>query len=508
MNPNRNPKPWYFRRRYWTAAVLLLLVYFCLLPMPLRVSPETTGITEPLLPNGMPDYFAVLEKTWTDKLSPPEDNGQRLMIAACGPRILEQAAIAANKWEEIPAHEHGKIWFEKQWIPMCKAMGIDPYAKPKFYDSLEFFGMLQKEKLIEAKKELQFFDTLIAAPCKQGGHPKIDQWLVQRSPVLDLFGVAVRKANFVCWREHPADGNCTCILLPDVQANRSFIRDLRVRIAYRLGLGDIDGAWYDTMSMFYLARKHYYKELFIVTNLVGIACERYAVGAAQLILKYGQPSKEQLARFTKDLSELSRIRHFDLRGEQLLTYDSLCQIRYGGWKAYKEITGEKPALLFRSALFLPVDWNIAGKRITQLYRSSSDQIPVTPALNQSSHWFSLFFIRSRSRLIADSVLDVSVKQKPLDNALCELNARLEIFYLALALERYRSEAGTYPDNLEALVPQYFDDIPLDPFTSRKTLTYKVKPEPGTAYILYSYGLNGLDDGGKDDYTQGDIVFKR
>ena len=74
-NMTTHSKPWYTRRRYWAVALFAVLVYFCLIPMPLRISPETTGITTLLLPNGNVDYFDAFEQTYIHKLTPPEDNG-------------------------------------------------------------------------------------------------------------------------------------------------------------------------------------------------------------------------------------------------------------------------------------------------------------------------------------------------------------------------------------------------------------------------------------------------
>jgi hypothetical protein len=134
-------KPFCRRKRFWGGMLLLLAIYFCLIPSPLKISPETTGYTEPLMPNGDVDYFGVYEKTYIDKLSPPEDNGQRLLIAACGPRVLEQVhMIETIPWEELPTHQHSKQWFDEKWIPLCEHMYIDPYVRPKYLDSLDFYS--------------------------------------------------------------------------------------------------------------------------------------------------------------------------------------------------------------------------------------------------------------------------------------------------------------------------------------------------------------------------------
>jgi len=64
--------------------------------------------------------------------------------------------------------------------------------------------------------------------------------------------------------------------------------------------------------------------------------------------------------------------------------------------------------------------------------------------------------------------------------------------VACALERFRLAHGDYPENLDALVPQFLDTIPHDVIGGRP-LHYHRAPEG--AFVLYSVGWNGRDDGG-------------
>lgn len=69
--------------------------------------------------------------------------------------------------------------------------------------------------------------------------------------------------------------------------------------------------------------------------------------------------------------------------------------------------------------------------------------------------------------------------------------------LHLAIERYRAAHSRPPGALSALVPEYLDLLLLDPYSGRPFI-YKVLPEPdanGRAYLLYSVGTDGEDDGG-------------
>src|SRR5262249_36047620 len=66
----------------------------------------------------------------------------------------------------------------------------------------------------------------------------------------------------------------------------------------------------------------------------------------------------------------------------------------------------------------------------------------------------------------------------------------ENLFVALALEKYHRENGSYPDTLEALAPKYLPNVPDDRF-SGKALIYKPNEN---GYLLYSVGANEKDEG--------------
>ena len=76
---------------------------------------------------------------------------------------------------------------------------------------------------------------------------------------------------------------------------------------------------------------------------------------------------------------------------------------------------------------------------------------------------------------------------------------------AVAATRYRLDHGNLPDSLELLVPNYLDEIPLDPFDGKPMRLVHKKDQ----WIIYSIGPDGKDDGGGPyDYPskKGDISF--
>ena len=93
----------------------------------------------------------------------------------------------------------------------------------------------------------------------------------------------------------------------------------------------------------------------------------------------------------------------------------------------------------------------------------------------------------------DSVLD----------ALDSLQLQRERVAALIAIEQFHARTGRYPVTLAELVPTELLSAPLDPW-SGLPLRYNLSP---TGFLLYAFGVNGVDDGGKFDVSQVPPPFK-
>ena len=69
----------------------------------------------------------------------------------------------------------------------------------------------------------------------------------------------------------------------------------------------------------------------------------------------------------------------------------------------------------------------------------------------------------------------------------------------LAVRAYVQDKGRPPERLDQLVPEYLKGVPQDPFGSQ-SLVYRPQ---GTNWLLYSVGLDGVDNGGVLKTNRGD-----
>lgn len=87
---------------------------------------------------------------------------------------------------------------------------------------------------------------------------------------------------------------------------------------------------------------------------------------------------------------------------------------------------------------------------------------------------------------------------------------VESLRTAIALEDFREASGAYPASLDELCPKYLAATPDDPAAEGTKLVY-VKGERTVwgkplAYVLYSRGFDGADDGGKPSRFPGLNIF--
>lgn len=87
----------------------------------------------------------------------------------------------------------------------------------------------------------------------------------------------------------------------------------------------------------------------------------------------------------------------------------------------------------------------------------------------------------------------------------EVEARRRILITAIALERYHGKHGAYPATLTELAPDFLKSVPLD-FMDGQPLRYRLTDDGH--FMLYSVGLDSVDNGGKIPLHSGDEGFER
>src|SRR5262249_6681773 len=114
---------------------------------------------------------------------------------------------------------------------------------------------------------------------------------------------------------------------------------------------------------------------------------------------------------------------------------------------------------------------------------------------------------ARGRLLGESLMALLLPAGRRGDAAADRGAQVpRKLQLAFPLAAYQREHGRYPEKLEALAPAYLPRIEGDLF-SGKALIYR---QAQSAYLLYSVGINGVDEQGRtyDDDPPGDDLRVR
>ena len=256
--------------------------YSCFRAIPLRISAETTYVTEPLTADGKRiDYFLAMENLLYSPEMKTDDNAYRMILRSFG----------------LPKDDS---YSDSQQRQFYEKLDLDFDVKPTHTIKAThwYFG--------------QDWDTMKAygEACKRGfwtldEFPQLADWLTENSDGIDQLAEALQKPVFCVpmVRENEASSLYETLIPSHVQQCREFARAVVARAYYRMGIGDIEGAIEDTLAAYRLGR-HVAKQGMLIQYLVGIAFE----GMAQEIPIAGNPdhppTKEQLAHFLREFAQL------------------------------------------------------------------------------------------------------------------------------------------------------------------------------------------------------------
>ena len=80
----------------------------------------------------------------------------------------------------------------------------------------------------------------------------------------------------------------------------------------------------------------------------------------------------------------------------------------------------------------------------------------------------------------------------IEDAIQRRNVTRRLLMTALAIHLHEFQEGELPRELSALAPSTLSQIPMDPWNPDATLVYR---RTGDQFVLYSVGMDGIDDGG-------------
>lgn len=290
---------------FFIGAPIVWLV--CFREVPLKISPQTTFLTEPKTKDGKSiDYFKAIR----DRFEPqcelrgkPEQNGFREIVAALG---------------KSPFFDEPD-WL---WPELCKKLELDPELTPTLqFEPVEMFvhreyllwldandmlgkaadGQLDEDEYPSESGGL--LNRLLSRPWTPEQYPFMARWIEENSPILDLIASATEKDY--CFlpkiRQPGTEGTLAVGQYDDLSKQtvlpRFFLFAFWCRAQLRLGEDNLDGAWSDLIHADRLAIQ--LRRSFSNLNSFAPLFQQ----AARLIEEH-HPTPEQRKRFLADLDSL------------------------------------------------------------------------------------------------------------------------------------------------------------------------------------------------------------
>ena len=416
--------------------------------IPLEPSKETTQVSEPLDSAGRVDFFRAFELiNYSDEVS-TQENGFRQIIQNV--EFFDSTA---------------QVYF----ADVCEKLGLDPtlvkpsmkYADP--YDfTLAYFRspdfdeefVLKVEKGLgksvqrPAGEKLQDWDVseiLVLAtvrPWTGDELPLMESWVKENSPVLDLYGRAVRAKTFEVPFSRIDDSEPIMQNISyHAQEFRSIARGYYSRAHYFLGRGELRKAMDDVISCKRMGRHLTNRNTFI-DRLVGIAIEGIADSIGVINVKKDLSTKADLDYFWEQLSDLPARSDLNrsIQHEKFTIMDLLQRGARGEKIDWMDNDSENARLLRG----LGLDWNIVlsdvGTAYDDIWKSGGGSGGRADVELTFTDYISR---KARSKKFAQWYVDGSVGLSIVESdrrATCSDQMRA----ITLAMLRYEKDHGTLP----------------------------------------------------------------
>jgi hypothetical protein len=271
---------------------------------------------------------------------------------------------------------------------------------------------------------------------------------------------------------------------------------LAIDAAFLAGDGDVEGALNRCAAGLRLARMMT-DEPFLLNGLIAVADTKICLIAARMILNGREIAPGVLSEWIRELDPLSWRARFArvIPGERAYSLETGLALLRGNAKALG-------AHRFWNWLTRPM--LKAQVRLGQGIYEGLEKIAGEPYFAQAA--FHENFMRMIEamperkwllKMLLPNYQTAFLKEAALESIMMTMRT-------GLACKLYKNKTGRYPENLEALLPEYLTEIPVDPFTGQP-LVYKIE---NGRLLIYSLGSNGKDDGGQSTYLIEKVVTEK
>ena len=284
-------------------------------------------------------------------------------------------------------------------------------------------------------------------------------------------------------------------LLPDQQETRKVAALFRYEMLYLSNKGDVSEAVRSGRSCV-CAGRSLYDEPFLISQLIRIAIVTIGLSGVEKALSLGESNEAELVALDKLLADEEKHETFliALRGERAMLHRLFSRMNSGAISSESIRTEmgmtEEP---FLQRVFVTPRW--------QIRRQQPVMMDMMNRLVENAR------LPSHEQIAGEKEIDREIKGSrmagsivgmflPATSKVSEACRRKTAWVASMrgliAVERFRMKHGKWPAKLGDVVPEFLERVPTDPFDGTPIKMAKVID----GVIVYSVGLDGVDDGGK------------
>jgi hypothetical protein len=491
-------------------------------PFTVSVSKDTTRITKPLKENGEVDYVAAVRQMRTEEVT-PENNLVVTIYRAMGPsRIFDD---------------------EKDAQDFAEQLGIKPlptesdyYKYPSEVAGIKVLGGFRNKAEEELFEEIwEQYRLAATKPWTADEFPIVAKLLTANEQHIQSVVAHVQKHdNFYSPLVGVSDDQPLLAWWDNFEVTSS-LRELAgaisARAMYRLGKGNVDGAWKDTIACFRFSRAAS-PAISETEELIRSSLDRKAIKCAAAVANHGDLTRAQAQQFLADLAslpEFSNVAECLDQYERWATLQMLARVGRVGEAVLPDLYGVKDSSEYdrigqlMGALRRKTEsWDGVMRKANAFYNKAVEA--VRPAkYDDRIAAVTKCRIETNAALRADQITKGDKDELESYIALGLLNMlgpsletienivfleevqhmQMDLAKLTIAMSAYHTEHEKYPEKLDLLVPLLIDAVPIDRFTG-KPLVYLRKND---GYLFYSLGRNARDDHGLWGRPADDIAVR-
>ena len=296
--------------------------------------------------------------------------------------------------------------------------------------------------------------------------------------------------------------------IPHLGALQNAAHILALRMSAHLALGESAAAladWRDGLAL-YRAMEH---EPVLLCGLVRVAILRVMEDVLAGGLAARQWAEPELRAVSADLASLNLLADMQFalaseRGMMNGVFDSLAArglfARSHDLQMLARLSAESPAPPALASFIFPTGWVRESQvKVNELYDQHLARLDLANGIINGgpSVDAQLVTLKESNTFVRFRYAFAALLMPALDgftNKYATTHTNTQQVRVACALELFRRARGTFPERLDALVPEFLDAVPRDVMDGAP-LRYR---REGEGFALWSIGANRVDDGAKSD----------